>query len=122
MTNFYKESNTLYVQQSAGIFRDGTRQAELREPSFNLLGFGTQFLDAQLDGHPDLVIALRWPSGTTTYYAHCQQYWEDWQRGRLPFFPRGVNLEHIPNDGSADWADLRSRVLEGAVHSSEAPF
>ncbi len=57
VTNFYKESNTLYVQQSAGIFRDGTRQAELREPSFNLLGFGTQFLDAQLDGHPDLVIA-----------------------------------------------------------------
>ena len=72
--------------------------------------------------HPDLVIALRWPSGTTTYYAHCQQFWEDWQRGRLPFFPRGINLEHISNDGSADWADLRSRVLEGAVHSSEAPF
>jgi len=57
VTNFYKESNTLYVQQSAGIFRDWTRQAELREPSFNLLGFGTQFLDAQLDGQPDLVIA-----------------------------------------------------------------
>ena len=72
--------------------------------------------------HPDLAIALRWPSGTTTYYAHCQQFWEDWQRGRLPFFPRGINLEHISNDGSADWADLRSRVLEGAVHSSEALF
>ena len=40
------------------LFRsDQTRRAELREPSFNLLGFGTQFLDAQLDGHPDLVIA-----------------------------------------------------------------
>ena len=72
--------------------------------------------------HPDLVIALRWPSGTTTYYAHCQQFWEDWHRGRLPFFPRGINLEHIANDGSADWADLRTRVLQGAVHCSQAPF
>jgi L-alanine-DL-glutamate epimerase-like enolase superfamily enzyme len=72
--------------------------------------------------HPDLLIALRWPSGTTTYYAHCAQYWEDWHAGRLPFFPRGVNLEHIPNDGSQDWRELRARVLVGAVHSSEAPF
>ena len=72
--------------------------------------------------HPDLLIALRWPSGDTTFYAHCAQYWDDWHRGRLPFFPRGVNLEHIPNDGSTDWADLRARALQGAVHSSQPGF
>ena len=71
---------------------------------------------------PDLLIAIRWPAGTTTYYTHTAQFWEDWYRGRLPFFPRGVNLEHIPNDGSAEWADLRKRALKAAVHSAEAPF
>ncbi len=57
VTNYYLESNTLYLQQPGGIFLDGTRDAGLREPSFLMLGFGTQFLDGELDGHPDLVIA-----------------------------------------------------------------
>lgn len=72
--------------------------------------------------HPDLLIALRWPSGTTTYYAHCAQYWDDWHRGRLPFFPRGVNLEHIANDGSSAWKELRERALQGAVQSAQPPY
>ena len=72
--------------------------------------------------HPDLLIAIRWPSGTSTFYAHTAQFWEDWHAGRLPFFPRGVNLEQIANNGSSDWADLRKRALEGAVHSAQPPF
>ncbi len=55
ITNYYRESNTLY-QQQGGMFIDTTRPAGLREPSFSLLGFGTQFLDADLDGLLDLVI------------------------------------------------------------------
>lgn len=72
--------------------------------------------------HPDLLLAIRWPSGTTSYYTHCKQYWEDWQAGRLPFFPRGVHLEHIPNDGSPDWADLCNRAATAPVHTSTPPF
>ena len=72
--------------------------------------------------HPDLLIAIRWPADETTYYTHCQQYWEDWHAGRLPFFPKGVNLEHIANDGSSDWADLRSRALKGPVHTRQPKF
>jgi galactonate dehydratase len=72
--------------------------------------------------YPELLLAIRWPSGSTTYYNHCFQYWADWHAGRLPFFPRGVNLERIPNDGSPAWRDLFQRAQQGAVHSAEAPF
>ena len=56
VTNYYNESNTLYVRQSGLMFLDGTVEAGLREPSLKQLGFGTQFLDADLDGWQDLVV------------------------------------------------------------------
>lgn len=56
VTNFRNESNTLYRQLEPLTFRDETRSADLRAPSFDLLGFGTQFLDADLDGRQDLVV------------------------------------------------------------------
>ncbi len=57
ITNFYEESNTLYVQKPGLLFADETREAGLRTPSLLMLGFGTQFLDGDLDGLPDLVVA-----------------------------------------------------------------
>ncbi|MDB5385761.1 MAG: putative system TPR-repeat lipoprotein [Planctomycetaceae bacterium] len=56
VTNFYRQSNDLYTQQPDGTFRDLSREAKLFEPSFLMLGWGTQFLDCDLDGHPDLIV------------------------------------------------------------------
>ena len=57
VTNFYEQSNTLYLQRPGFTFEDATRPAGLRLPSWLMLGFGTQCLDADLDGWLDLVVA-----------------------------------------------------------------
>lgn len=57
VTNFYHESNTLYSAVGPELFIDASREAGVREPSWNMLGFGTQFVDADRDGRPDLVVA-----------------------------------------------------------------
>ncbi|MFV2066670.1 MAG: CRTAC1 family protein, partial [Pirellulales bacterium] len=57
VTNFYQESNTLYLQDDRGQFVDATQAAGLRDPSIFALGFGTQFVDAELDGLPDLIVS-----------------------------------------------------------------
>ncbi len=66
VTNFSNESNTLYRQIPGHAFVDASRTSGLAEPSFALLGFGTQFLDADLDGHPELIVA----NGNIGDYAH----------------------------------------------------
>jgi tetratricopeptide (TPR) repeat protein len=56
VTNFYADYNTLYLQQPGQFFDDATAACGLERVSWSYLGFGTQFLDADLDGDLDLVL------------------------------------------------------------------
>jgi hypothetical protein len=56
VTNFHREGSTLYRQQSGELFADETSAAGLAAPSLPFTGFGAQSIDAELDGHPDLVV------------------------------------------------------------------
>jgi hypothetical protein len=56
VTNFYHETNCLYLAHGGGLFFDATQQAGLAASSVEMLAFGTQFLDADRDGWLDLVV------------------------------------------------------------------
>ncbi len=88
VTNFDRESNTLY-RNGDGLFEDASRPAGVREPSYRLLGFGTQFLDADLDGDEDLILTNGHVddfSDDGTPYRMRAQYLEN--RGRGVFVER----------------------------------
>ena len=57
VTNFLYESNTLYSAVTDRFFEDRTRELGLQEETLPVLGFGTQFLDANLDGRFELFVA-----------------------------------------------------------------
>jgi len=54
ITNFLNESSTFYQSRPDGTFDDRTREAGLQSSTIDLVGFGTQFLDADLDGRLEL--------------------------------------------------------------------
>ena len=55
ITNFFGESDTLYMQKADGFFDDATRPFTLRDAGFWTLGFGCQFADLDGDGWDDLI-------------------------------------------------------------------
>ena len=71
----------------------------------------------------DILLAIRWPSGGTTYYVSARLYRADFLAGKLPVFARGVYMEQIPDDGSRDWKDLNARALRNSsVHTAGRPI
>jgi hypothetical protein len=56
VTNLTGEVNSLYVNLGEGLFADRTAESGLAAPSLPWTGFGTAFVDADLDGWLDLVV------------------------------------------------------------------
>jgi hypothetical protein len=57
VTNFAQDSSTLYRNLGNGLFADVTRAMGLAAPTFERMGWGTAFMDADLDGKLDLLFA-----------------------------------------------------------------
>jgi len=100
VTNFLHESNTLYSAAGPGVFRDRTRELGLQEPSLPVLGWGTQFLDANLDGRQELFVA--------------NGYTHDLSRFDTPFAMRshmyeftGERFVRLPIGQLGEWADQK---------------
>ena len=94
VTNFYRQSNDLYAQQADGSFLDRSRDSKLFDPSFLQLGWGTQFLDADLDGHPDLIV--------TNGHVH---------EPLDPKIPYNMPPQFFRNRGDGSFAELSSEQL-----------
>ncbi|MCO8124651.1 FG-GAP-like repeat-containing protein [Stieleria sp. TO1_6] len=57
VTHFTDEYNTLYAQIADGIWADRTQAVGLAAPTLSMLGYGTQWIDANGDGTLELVVA-----------------------------------------------------------------
>jgi hypothetical protein len=57
VTNFDNEMVGLYRASGRGLYEDVAIKAGIGAPSRSTLGFGCGFLDADLDGHLDLIVA-----------------------------------------------------------------
>ncbi|GAB5440724.1 MAG: FG-GAP-like repeat-containing protein [Fuerstiella sp.] len=89
ISNFQDESNCLYLQTSQGFFTDTALAAGLRAPSYSYVGWGAQFIDADLNGEADLVLAN----------GHVGSYFDE---GRPPKMP----TQCFRNTGEARFAEL----------------
>ncbi len=68
---------------------------------------------------PRNLYRVTWPGGARVLYPvgkrgtqgqQCAGIWDDFAAGNQPLFHRGVTLDIVPDDGSADWADLARRA------------
>ncbi len=57
VTNYFNETNTAYFNYGDAFFEDVSRARGLANASLPMVGFGTQTVDFDLDGWPDLLVA-----------------------------------------------------------------
>ena len=129
VTNFYQERSVLYQNMGASGFIDSADATGAGLASRDRLGFGTVFLDANLDGFPDLFVANGHISDMTHVgipYKMRQQFLlndggkklHDVSDSAGPYFHqrllgRGVAAADIDNDGRPDL--VVSHILDPAA-------
>lgn len=123
LTHLASETNTLYRQDGGGFFTDTTVTSGLSGPSLPNTGFGICALDANLDGHLDLLVANgavrrkegRLAAGQDPLAERLQLLWGD-GAGRFREVPpheagvlfteelvaRGLACGDVDNDGDTD--------------------
>ena len=63
MTHYFRETNTLFVNEGQGLFRDLSDESGLGNPSWKYTGWGTAWIDYDMDGLLDVFVA----NGSVTY-------------------------------------------------------
>ena len=66
--------------------------------------------------YPGLLLRLDWPTGAKSYFTHTMQMWDEFERGRLPAFTRGVHLTRVEDDGSNEWKQLYEEARQGPLY------
>jgi enediyne biosynthesis protein E4 len=125
VTNYQQESHDLYRNQGNGFFQHMSRRAGITAIGLDFVGFGTGFIDYDLDGAEDIFISnghvMRYPAAPSTLAQravllrnlrrpgqpsaqvrfqevsdHCGPYFHGVHRGR------GVAFGDLDNDGRTD--------------------
>lgn len=100
VTNFYADVNTMYRNRGNLVFSDDTIEVGLAQPTRQLLGFGTQGVDADRDGWPDLLIL-------NGHIADNRKHGEPYKMRSQFFWNRGGTFVE-QRDGSGGFFDLEN--------------
>ncbi len=131
IANFHREFNVLYEQMPGGFFADVSRERGLAEPSYQLLTFGTEFMDMDLDGDPDIIATnghvddFRAEGSPyhmpPTVFDNLGGHFAELSKSCGPFFEgtylgRGLAVLDWNRDGRSDWTvshlDSPAAILE----------
>lgn len=128
VTNFADEPNTLYLQDSTGLFSDNSSGSGMQSASYPYVGWGTQFIDVDRDGWVDAFVVNGHVDDYTDQgkgYAMAPQAFRNTGGGRFELVPPSVAGEFFTLQflgrglAKLDWN--RDGLFEFAVSTMNSP-